>query len=1037
MARESQPFDLSTLGGGWATDTDSNGQPFAVLEREIEVSPNDDRKYRFLTLRNGLRALLISDPKTDKAAAALGVQVGHLSDPDDLAGLAHFCEHMLFLGTERFPDEAEYKTYLSRHSGSSNAYTSLAETVYHFDCTPEGLPGALSRHAQFFTAPLFDASCTERELNAVDSEFRRNLQLDARRLFQLGKETSSRASRYWKFGTGSKETLWRDDTRDRLLAWYEREYSANLMNLVLLSNHSLDDLASLVIAEYSDIPNANLAATKFPEPPITAKEASSEISYRTIKDSPQLRIEFGLPDLRKYWATKPGHFISHYVGHEGPGSILAELKARSWATSLSSSSDNGAAGFDFFRVNIKLTASGLEHYEDVISIVFAYIDLLRRTSPQQWAFDEVQRLGQIGWRWKEKGQPQSATRNLASQLGETLYPPEKQLVGPWFATHWDEHLIRQMLDHLRLDNCRIFLGSQQPIVGRDFWQSKEQHYGTEFDIRPLDTPVNPPADLRLPDRNIFVPEQLELLNTKPADEPVMRPTLVRETPKGRLFVKRDDQWCIPRGSAFFLLRSPVADSSPLQAMLTQLVTSLVEEALAKYSYDATLAGLDYSLGTEQGGILLAVSGYTDKLPLLVSVVLDKLASFKVDAGEYAIVHDRLSRAYRNAKLQNPSSLADAELRRLTRQTYWTGDQRLEALQKASPQAVEQHTASLLKQLSIDSLVHGNFRNETAVDMLDKVEDKLQASAAAAEAIDYHRALKLPPGTTNVFRSPVPSEENVNSAVSVYYEIGPATDYELLARLSLFAQIAKVPVFSTLRTKEQLGYIVSSAPWVINAYAGFRVIVQSERTAEYLDERIEALWAGFGDHLAQLSEDEFAKERESVALKKLEKPKSLGQETSRYWQEIQTGELDFDFRQRQAALVRRLSKEDLIAFFARYISPSSPERTKLAVLLRSQRFQSAALGPLLDAVRQVAPEKADEAERLVAAKPTIEQVEAFVDATGAHPALKNELAKLELLPALPSGVRELEEKDVESFRKTLERAEGYKPVTDAFEGHARL
>lgn len=136
-------------------------------------------------------------------------------------------------------------------------------------------------------------------------------------------------------------------------------------------------------------------------------------------------------------------------------------------------------------------------------------------------------------------------------------------------------------------------------------------------------------------------------------------------------------------------------------------------------------------------------------------------------------------------------------------------------------------------------------------------------------------------------------------------------------------------------------------------------------------------------------------------------------------------------------MRRLSKGDLVAFFARYISPSSPERTKLAVLLRSQRFQSAALDPLLDAVRQVAPEKADEADRLVASKPTIEQVEAFVDATGAHPALKTEVDKLRMLPALPTGVRELEEKDVESFRKTLERAEGYKPVTDAFEGHARL
>ena len=42
--------------------------------------------------------LLVSDPSTDKAAAAMDVHIGHMSDPPNLPGLAHFCEHMLFLG---------------------------------------------------------------------------------------------------------------------------------------------------------------------------------------------------------------------------------------------------------------------------------------------------------------------------------------------------------------------------------------------------------------------------------------------------------------------------------------------------------------------------------------------------------------------------------------------------------------------------------------------------------------------------------------------------------------------------------------------------------------------------------------------------------------------------------------------------------------------------------------------------------------------------------------------------------------------------
>lgn len=238
---------------------------------------------------------------------------------------------MLFLGTERFPDEAEYKQYLSRNSGSSNAYTSLAETVYHFDVAPAGLPGALSRHAQFFTSPLFTASCTEREVNAVDSEFRRNLQLDARRLFQLGKATSSHedGAVYWKFGTGSKETLWSEprakgiDVRERLISWYQAHYSANLMNLVVLSNRktqsrklprncahcpfktdSLDDLVTLVAQEYSDIVDTGRPRPTFPAPPIAAREGRTEISYRTVKDTPLVRIEYGLPDLTHLSSTK-------------------------------------------------------------------------------------------------------------------------------------------------------------------------------------------------------------------------------------------------------------------------------------------------------------------------------------------------------------------------------------------------------------------------------------------------------------------------------------------------------------------------------------------------------------------------------------------------------------------------------------------------------------------------------------------------------------------------------------------------------------
>jgi secreted Zn-dependent insulinase-like peptidase len=82
----------------------------ALAAEDILKSPNDLRQYQALTLANGIKVLLVSDPNTELAAAALDVNVGYFSDPADRPGLAHFLEHMLFLGTKKYPDPASFRT---------------------------------------------------------------------------------------------------------------------------------------------------------------------------------------------------------------------------------------------------------------------------------------------------------------------------------------------------------------------------------------------------------------------------------------------------------------------------------------------------------------------------------------------------------------------------------------------------------------------------------------------------------------------------------------------------------------------------------------------------------------------------------------------------------------------------------------------------------------------------------------------------------------------------------------------------------------
>jgi insulysin len=338
---------------------------YSILDRPIIKSASDNRSYRIIKLQNHLQAILIHDPKTDKAAAAMDVNVGHLSDPQELQGLAHFCEHLLFLGNQKYPSENEYSEYLSKNSGHSNAYTGMDNTVYYFDVHPSALDGALDRFSQFFISPTFTESCTEREIRAVDSENSKNLQNDAWRIFQLDKATSSPNHSFWRFGTGNLKTLVERpkalglDIRQELLKFYSKHYSSNVMSLAVLAKEPIEDLTRLVVEKFSLVPNRSIIPDRFDGSPYTPKELSKLIITRMVKDTNYLEITFPMPDQTPYYDTQPLGFISHHIGHEGPGSVMSYLKKMGWVNTLSAGASGGVTGFDLFKITLDLTANGL------------------------------------------------------------------------------------------------------------------------------------------------------------------------------------------------------------------------------------------------------------------------------------------------------------------------------------------------------------------------------------------------------------------------------------------------------------------------------------------------------------------------------------------------------------------------------------------------------------------------------------------------------------------------------------------------------
>lgn len=77
---------------GSSTTSSSSSTLILADDKEFIKSGPDKRLYRAIKLKNGLEALIVSDPNTDVEAGAVHVKAGHFNDPDDRAGLAHFHE---------------------------------------------------------------------------------------------------------------------------------------------------------------------------------------------------------------------------------------------------------------------------------------------------------------------------------------------------------------------------------------------------------------------------------------------------------------------------------------------------------------------------------------------------------------------------------------------------------------------------------------------------------------------------------------------------------------------------------------------------------------------------------------------------------------------------------------------------------------------------------------------------------------------------------------------------------------------------------
>jgi len=908
----------------------------------MQISALDTRHYRPIRLGNGLRVLLVSDMESDKAAAALDVAVGHFSDPEDIPGLAHFCEHMLFLGTEKYPDESSYRQFLSENGGYSNAYTSMENTNYHFHIVKNKFKEALDRFSQFFISPLFTESATEREANAVDSEHQKNIQSDAHRLFQLHKSMASNRHPYHKFGTGSLKTLFKDknpdEVRKRLLEFHQRYYSANQMHLCVVAPEELDVLEEWVKSMFEAVPNLDSPSpcVAYMSIPVFERENLAKKLYVSpVKDIHLLEMIWITDSFRETYRTKPAQYIAHMLGHEGRGSLLSLLKSKGWADGLSAGPGRSTDTFGTFDVSVELTSEGLHHTDEVAAIVFGYLQLLREGGIADWVYEECRDVAAMAFRFQEREEPIKLATRITAEM--RYFPSEHWLSGSALYFEFSRNQVEHVLDKLSPESVWMC------VVGRAFGDTmvldqREPWYETPFALEVVSPEkiarwksMSPETALHLPLRNKFIPTDFSLLPPPSENQARPYPIRIRDDDRWRVHFKQDTTFRRPKTNLYFELLSPMAYYSPRNAALTNLFTQLLVDDLNEFSYDAEIAGLHYGLSNIMTGMRFALRGYNHRILVLFEAIIEKMASFKINEERFQFILASMQREYTNFFMEQPYQHAMYAFSYCTEVPRWHIRDYVEVSKTLTVKELNNFIPSLFDRMFVEMLAHGNITKEEALGITEVFDRKIPFKRMYNGEYPERRVAELPMGSDGViYRQVGPNKDDSNSSIEVHFQ----TTFSSIRSdviLELFGEVLNKPCFHQLRTVEQLGYLVFSGIQHIESSQGVRIIVQSTVAApNKLDERIELFLKRFReDDLENLTEADLRVYIDSLITLKLEKDKRLTQQTNRWWSEIEDRRYQYDRPEREVEALRTVTKVDLLELFDNHISQNAPYRRKFS------------------------------------------------------------------------------------------------------------
>lgn len=898
------------------------------------------REFAKIRLENGLEAYLISDPGADESAAALAVHVGSWSDPKEFPGMAHFLEHMLFMGTKTYPDENAFSQFITDHGGSNNAYTALDRTVYMFSVNNDSFEKALDLFSHFFIDPLFKASEVGRELHAVDQEHSKNIQNDSRRKWMIFKETGNQNHPNRAFATGNAATLGHIP-REALINWYSQNYSSSLMHLVIYSPLPMETLKELTIKDFSPVKQIKSDST-LAYAPLSSSLQQGHITYiKPVKDLKVLSLDWELPEtVAQDKDTHSADLIAYVLQNGGENSLVEQLKREKLAESLTASVERLSSDHLFLHVNIVLTKQGVIQSNTVIERCFQNISLLKKTGIPVFLFNEMQTMATLNYEYQSREKAfdfvSDASDGLIDESLETY--PQKTLV----ATQYDPKAISTILNLLTPEQCLYSIIASPQLTGATP-DKKEQWNGGEYTIRPIPeatlkqwTTLAPNRYITLPPVNPYIPKDLHLVHQDKTFSNPPTPLLLNQTNEGTNYFWEDLRYNTPEVYYILGFKTPLFDGLAKSTAMTDLLTKTFYQKCSPTLSMAKTAGLYAVLEQKNLKVLLKLYGYSEKAPFFLKHLLLSLKHLSCSKEEFNLYKDSLIILYENQRKAEPYVQAGEFLSNILYNDIPLSNQKAAALKAVTYEEFLTFLTKFFSECYLEGLYTGNLTKQDADILLQHVKSSLTYRAYPL-ADQHQKEVLILPKNSGPY-SVIEKIKVLGNAVLLAIEQG-SFSFEKKASQLVLGTVLSDSFYNTLRSQQQTGYITASWPREVQQQLlQFFLVQSSTHETQDLLARFELFLEGYiKDFSAQLSPERF-EDIKNNCIETLEQlPPNLEEMTTYLYELSFERKGNFSFTQELIAAIKALTydrlKKDTFSFLSRKNSQ------RLALLAEGELVES--------------------------------------------------------------------------------------------------